>query len=132
MATKRTKYGNIKVRNSLGVFDSTKEYERYLYLMDLQKHGRISGLQRQVPYELLPNMYTAQVVIGVRKTKTVQVLEQRKVTYQADFVYYDEKNQELVVEDVKSSPEVVTPEYKLKKKMMYYFHGIKIKEYYGN
>lgn len=132
MVTKRTKYGNVKVRNSLGVFDSTKEYERYLYLMELQKRGEISGLQRQVAYELLPKIYRAKEVVGVRRTKTVQVLEQRKVTYHADFVYYDEKNQELVVEDVKSSPKVVTPEYKLKKKMMYYFHGIKIKEYYGN
>nr|DAL18325.1 MAG TPA_asm: Endonuclease [Caudoviricetes sp.] len=46
-----------------------------------------------------------------------------KFTYLADFVY--EKGSQTIVEDVKG---MKTDVYKIKRKLMLYFHGIKIKE----
>lgn len=126
---KKTKYGNVKLVNAFGKFDSKREYERFLFLMQLEREGKISSLQRQVKYELLPPIYSEEVVVGVRKTKVKKTLQQHATTYTADFVYVE--NGELVVEDVKISPKMLPPEYVLKKKMLYYFHGIKIREYYG-
>ena len=47
----------------------------------------------------------------------------RGVSYYADFVYW--QNSKFVVEDCKGFK---TKEYQLKKKMLYYFHRINIKE----
>ncbi len=46
-----------------------------------------------------------------------------KITYLADFVY--EKGSQTIVEDVKG---LRTDVYKIKRKLMLYFHGIQIKE----
>lgn len=46
-----------------------------------------------------------------------------KFTYLADFVY--EKGSQTIVEDVKG---MKTDVYKIKRKLMLYFHGIRIKE----
>ena len=35
-------------------YDSTKEYERWLYLQQEQREGKIADLRRQVVYELIP------------------------------------------------------------------------------
>ena len=35
-------------------YDSTKEYERWLYLQQQQREGKIADLRRQVVYELIP------------------------------------------------------------------------------
>lgn len=43
-------------------YDSKKEYDRWLVLQQMQKEGKISDLQRQVVYELIP-----------AKTETVKV-----------------------------------------------------------
>ena len=52
------------------------------------------------------------------------LLAERKCEYIADFVYTD-KDGNTIVEDAKG---VRTPEYKIKRKLMLYRHGIKIKE----
>lgn len=49
-------------------YDSTKEYERWLYLQQEQRLGHISGLQRQVEYELIPEK-SEQVYVRDRVTK---------------------------------------------------------------
>lgn len=97
-------------RNGL-TFDSKAEYDRWCQLRLLEKAGIISELQRQVKYSLLP----AQKIGG----KTVE----RAASYIADFVY--QRDGETVVEDVKG---VKTPEYVLKRKLMLYLHGIRIRE----
>ena len=79
----------------------------------LEKAGVISGLQRQVRYELLPS----QKVDG-------KVVE-RPVHYIADFVY--QENGQTVVEDIKS-PATKTPVYVVKRKLMLQKHGIRIRE----
>lgn len=102
-----TKYGNRKLTAPDGQkFDSVKEYHRWGCLRLLERAGAISNLKRQVKYELIPKQ------IG-----------ERACNYVADFTYME--NGRLVVEDVKG---VKTDAYKIKKKLMLYVHGIKIRE----
>ena len=107
------KYHAQKVSVGGITFDSRKEADRWQTLRLLERAGKISGLQRQVAYPLLP----AQKVDG----KTAE----RAVRYIADFVYLDTATGKIVVEDVKG---VKTEVYKLKRKLMLFFHGIRIKE----
>lgn len=107
------KYRNQKVTMGDHSFDSKKELNRYLELSMLQKAGEISGLRCQVKYVLLP---------AQRDAGTGKVVE-RECAYVADFVY--QKGTETVVEDTKGFR---TKDYILKRKMMLWFHGIRIRE----
>ena len=108
-------------------FDSKKEAKRYSQLKLMQELGQIEGLQRQVPFELIPPQYDADKVGkrgGVKKGKCLE----RAVEYIADFTYY--QNGEYIVEDVKGW-KANNPDYRLfviKRKLMLYVHGIRIKE----
>lgn len=127
MGLKR-KYGNKKITAGNGqVFDSKKEYRRYCELTLLERAGEITNLQKQVHYLLIPEQRAPSTEVYKRGPRTGQpkpgpVLE-RKVTYIADFVY--EQNGEPVVEDVKG---LRTKEYVIKRKLMLYTYGIRIKE----
>ena len=123
---KRSKYGNRKVIIEGINFDSEREAKRYLILKDYQNKGDISDLKLQVVYELIPAIRELKTV--VLKTKTIQkeVTIQQAITYRCDFTYV--KNEKLIVEDVKISPKMLPPEYKLKKKLLRYVHGIDIRE----
>jgi hypothetical protein len=109
------------------VFDSTKEARRYEQLLLLQRAGEISDIKRQVTYELIPNQY----ITYERHSKTGKRLEdgrkliERKVCYVADFVYTENKSGEVVVEDTKG---IRTKDYIIKRKLMRFIHGIKIRE----
>lgn len=107
----QNKYNARKVTLCGETFDSQRECNRYCELAMLQKAGAISGLQRQVRYELIP----AQKIGG----KTVE----RATAYIADFVY--DEDGRTVVEDVKG---VRTPEYKIKRKLMLWRNGIRVRE----
>lgn len=108
------------------VFDSRKEGRRYTELLLLQRAGEISNLQRQVEYELLPNQYYVEQRYSEsgKKLKNKYTLLERKVCYVADFVYTD-KDGKVIVEDTKGFR---TKEFVIKRKLMLYIHGIKIKE----
>lgn len=93
------------------VFDSVRESRRYKELKLLEKAGKILDLKRQVKYQLIP----AQKLNG----KTVE----RAVTYVADFTYW--QGNEFVVEDTKGFK---TKDYIIKRKLMLWIHGIRIKE----
>ena len=93
------------VINSI-TFDSKREAVRFSELKLMQRAGLISDLRRQVKYELIPKQQG-----------------ERAVSYIADFVYTEDGK--TVVEDVKG---VRTPVYKIKKKLMLWRHGIKIRE----
>ena len=126
MGLKR-KYGNKKIQAYGQVFDSKKEFHRWSELSLLERAGEITNLQRQVPYLLIPEQRGPSVEKyqkGPRKgqLKPGPVLE-RKVSYVADFVY--EENGETVVEDAKG---LRTKEYVIKRKLMLYRYGIRIKE----
>lgn len=123
-----SKYGNKKVEYQGISFDSKKEMERYLILLDAQRQGVISDLQRQVKFELIPAI-TEEYIEHLKtkdrvKTRTLQLA----INYICDFTY--KKDGMLVVEDVKASKAMLTKEYCLKKKMMLAIHGLAIKEVY--
>ncbi len=109
----RAKYGNRRIIIDGEKFDSLAEARRWNELLLLQRAGKISGLLRQVPYELVPAIPRARNKPG-----------QRAVTYVADFVYLGEAGWK-VVEDVKG---VRTEVYRLKAKLMRAVHGIEITE----
>lgn len=105
------KYGNRKITRDGITFDSLKECNRYCELKLMQRAGVISGLQLQVSFELIP----AQRIGG-------KVVE-RAANYIADFVY--QQNGETVVEDTKGFR---TKDYILKRKLMLWRYGIRIRE----
>lgn len=107
----RSKYGNRKITKDGIIFDSVKEYRRFCELSLLERAGAITGLKRQVKYELIPSQKISGKVI------------ERPVSYIADFVY--QQNGETVVEDTKG---VKTKDYIVKRKLMLYIHHIRIKE----
>ena len=98
------KFNAIVVTTDEGRFDSKMEYQRYLTLKLMERAGEISGLQRQVRYELTAG--------------GIQIC-----TYVADFVY--KKQDATVVEDAKGFK---TPEYRLKRRLMKEILGIDILE----
>lgn len=96
-------------------YDSKLEYNRSLYLKNKEKRGEIHDLEEQVRYELIPS----------QKDESGRVIE-RKTSYVADFRYMLPDGT-VVVEDTKSTVSV-TPEYTIKRKLMLWVHGIRIKE----
>ena len=106
-----TKYYNKKTVCNGIKFDSKKEADRYVVLTLLQKAGKISDLEVQVPFELIPS----QKVDGLPV--------ERPCVYKADFV--NRENGKLVVEDTKG---VKTKDYVIKRKLMLQVFGIQIRE----
>ena len=107
-----------------GHFDSTSEYQRYLVLLDMERNGAITDLKRQITFQLLPQQ--TKVVRKQLKTKTKEVIRivEQDMKYTCDFTYY--KDGEYVVEDHKASKFNVDETMRIKKKLLYYFHGIEL------
>lgn len=105
------KYHNKKVTYNGITFDSKKEARRYSELLLLERAGVITGLQMQVPFVLIPSQRINGKVV------------ERECKYIADFVYTE--NGKVVVEDTKG---MKTDKYIIKRKLMLYVHGIRIKE----
>ena len=120
-----SKYHNRKVVIDGIVFDSRKEANRYRELKLTEKAGEISDLRLQVKYELIPAQYEMGTRIRGNHVSTVERCVERAVNYYADFVYRDKMTEETVVEDAKG---VKTEAYKIKKKLMLWVHGVKIRE----
>lgn len=90
-------------------FPSKAEADRYAQLVEMQGRGTIAGLELQVPYRC--------VVAG-----------QLVCTYRADFRYVvnpGRLGQRTLVEDVKG---MVTPEYRIKRKLVKALFGFDIIE----
>ena len=124
-----SKYNNTKVVAANGEkFDSVKEYQRWRELRLLEIAGKISDLQRQVPFELIPAQFETYERYGKngQRLKDGRRRVELAVTYVPDFVYT--KDGEMVVEDVKSKMTKRLPEYVIKRKLMLYLKGIKILE----
>lgn len=121
---KKSKYGAKKTVIDGIEFDSKKEAKRYQELSWLQKTGAISDLRRQVKYVLIPAQREPDT-IGARGGIKQGRLIEREVAYIADFVYYDHDFRQEIVEDTKGFR---TPEYIIKRKLMLYLKGIRIKE----
>lgn len=106
------KYGNKKTEVDGITFDSVREARRWQELKLLERAGEIKDLARQVPYVLIPS----------QKDENGKTIE-REVKYIADFVY--EENGKTVVEDTKGFR---TKDYILKRKLLLYNYGLRIKE----
>ncbi len=50
-----SKYGNRKVVKNGETWDSVREYERHLVLLDMQKRGEIIDVERQPKFDLFVN-----------------------------------------------------------------------------
>lgn len=116
------KYGNKKVIIDGIVFDSKKEAMRWKALSLLEKAGAIQNLTRQVKFVLIPAQREPGTM-GKRGGLIQGKLIEKECSYKADFFYME--NGVPVVEDVKGYR---TEVYKIKRKLMLYVHGIKIKE----
>lgn len=114
-----SKYHNNTTVTSDGIkHASQKEATRWCELKLLERAGKISDLQRQVKFVLIPALYeTAQ-------SGTKKCIE-RSCVYVADFVYIDNDTGRKVVEDTKG---MRTKEYIIKRKLMLYIHDIRIRE----
>ena len=119
---KESKYRNEKVEYDGMTFDSKRERDRYIVLKDAERQGIISDLVCQPKFTLLPAQYHEETVQLKTKVKTVRKCDFLATTYTGDFQYTKDGN--VVVEDVKG---MLTPEYRLKEKMMAYFHHIIIR-----
>lgn len=108
---KPSKYRAQKITTEDGTFDSKWEYSCWCRLKMEQASGLISGLQRQVSFELI-------------QAATLDSRKLPPVRYIADFVYM--RNGRQVVEDAKGMASL--PDYKLKRRMMYWIHGIRVIE----
>lgn len=120
--TWNNKYKNKKVVIDGLVFDSKREAKRYGELLLLEKVGAITNLQRQVKYVLIPAQREPDTVGargGIHKGKLIE----KECAYFADFVY--QQDGETVVEDTKG---MRTTDYVIKRKLMLYRHGIRIRE----
>lgn len=121
---KNSKYHNRKITRDGETFDSIKEYQRWCELKLLEKAGEITDLKRQVKFKLIPTIREPVNEMGSQGVfKKGKVIE-REVSYVADFVYKNRLGFQ-VVEDVKGYR---TEAYILKRKMMLWFHHIRIQE----
>ena len=119
--TKKRKYNNRKVTYNGVTYDSVKEYKRHCDLALLERVGQITDLKRQVWFPLIPAQY--EDVIDQKTGKKKRRCVEREIRYVADFTY--KQHGKLIVEDVKGKR---TPAYIMKRKLMLYFHGIRINE----
>lgn len=122
---KGNKYHNSAVIVDGISFQSRKEARRWRELKLMESAGMIHGLTRQKKFVLIPAQREPDTV-GKRGGKHKGKLIEREVAYYADYSYYDKEGNEIV-EDVKS-PATRTKDYILKRKMMLYVHGIRIRE----
>lgn len=120
------KYGNKKTERDGVFFDSRKEARRYSELKMLLKNGSITDLELQKSFELIPAQYETVPRYNAKgkRLKDGKRCIEKSCVYKADFVYKDE-NGEMVVEDTKG---MRTKDYIIKRKLMLYIHGIRIKE----
>ena len=128
------KYGNRKVTTADGSqFDSKKEHQRWYELQLMEKAGLIENLQRQVKFVLIPTQYREYERYGKngRPLKPMRKLLEKECSYIADFVYYDNRLSETVVEDVKGYRDPTSAGYAkfvIKRKLMLERYGIQIRE----
>ncbi len=141
MARKWRRKNNTKLNNRSVVIDgitfqSIREGNRYCELKLLQRAGKISDLELQKRYELIPAQYETVETgeyykVGAKKgqPKTKQVCVEQSLVYVADFVY--KENGQTVVEDSKGFRDPSSSTYAkfvIKRKLMLWIHKIKIRE----
>lgn len=136
MKTKNTgnKYGAKKITDpATGYeFDSKAEYHRWCELKLLERAGKITALDRQVPFVLIhtqreesTEVFKAGPCKGLPKPGAII---EKPCTYIADFLYKD-ANGKIVVEDVKGCKKGAAYDlFVIKRKLMLHVHGIRVQE----
>lgn len=110
-ANTKSKYHSRKQTIDGHVFASKREAQRYSELKMLEKAGEISNLELQKRFELIPSQRIGGKVV------------ERPCYYVCDFAYCEGGKQ--VIEDAKG---MKTEVYKIKKKLMLYKYGIRVRE----
>ena len=105
-----SKYKAKKVTYDNLQFDSKFEAIYYSFLQELVKQGKITNLERQKSYELLP-----------RQTDAIGKFLYHPVYYVSDFEYDIQGVHKTV--DTKG---ILTPDFRLKQKLFYYVYKRKI------
>jgi hypothetical protein len=108
------KYGNKKTKIGGITFDSKREAARWSHLRILERAGHISGLRRQVAFELAPSVKFE----GAARAKPA-------LRYFADFEYVE--NGARIVEDVKSEATAKKEAFVIKRHLMKHLHGIDVR-----
>lgn len=119
------KYGANKTNFAGKTFDSAREADRYAELLLLQRAGKISELQCQVKFVLIPAQYETYERFGKngKRLKDGKRCIEKECAYIADFMYSEDGKD--IVEDAKG---MRTTDYIIKRKLMLYVHGIRIRE----
>lgn len=97
-------------------FDSTHERDRYIYLCNLEKRGKISDLVLQKEFVLISQttkLVPVQLKTKVRYDKRVVEQDSR---YTCDFFYKEDGK--IIVEEFKSEQTAKLPDYILRRKLM--------------
>lgn len=100
-----SKYNSKKVEYQGMIFDSKFECIYYAFLKELVKQGKISNLERQVKYVLLP-----------RQTDENNKFKYHPVEYKSDFEYDDVQGVHHTVD----SKGFRTVDFRIKQKLFYY------------
>ena len=122
------KYKNKKTITFDGILhDSRKEANRWAELKLMLRAGEIDDLRRQVKFELIPAQYEVieRYSRNGKRLKDDRKLIEKPVYYIADFVYIDKRTNNEIVEDTKG---VKTKDYVIKRKLMLFLKGIRVRE----
>ncbi len=126
----KSKFHSKKITVDGITFDSKKEYRRYCELALLEKAGQIQSLELQKVFELIPAQYenvSREEYIKSKGKKTKGKCIERACKYIADFTYMQDGK--FIVEDVKGYKKGKAYDlFVIKRKLMLYVHGIRIKE----
>lgn len=99
---KKSKYSAVKQTIDGHTFDSKIEGQRYVLLKAQQVRGEIRDLK-------------LQPVFVIQEGFTRDGKKYRPITYKADFMYYDNRSEKWVAEDVKG---IQTEAFKIKWKLV--------------
>ena len=131
---KQSKYKNKKTRSFDGIeFDSIKECSHYHELKLLERAGEIKDLELQKAFVLIPAQYEYYERYGKKgqRLKDGKRCIEKSCVYIADFTYIDTASGQTVVEDVKGYKDPSSAgfaKFVIKRKLMLYVYGIRIKE----
>lgn len=132
----RNKYSNHKVVTKDGKFDSKLEYSRYVFLQHQERIGRIYKLQKQVPFELIPQQVVTIPQFSEKTGKPIKnkvIVAEQALFYVADFTYYivdpaDPTNVSKRLPILEDTKGFRTSDYKIKRKVIRHLRHIPITE----
>lgn len=112
----KSKYGSSKVTFMGETYDSKYERDRALYLKDLERHGKISCLRRQVGFVIITKTTVVVPVQLKTKVKYVEKVVEQEAEYHCDFLY--KENGKYIIEEFKSKMTAKLADYILRRKLM--------------